>query len=159
MHLDDAVQQLVILGERDPITIARNIIERNGEEWISTELYSMAEDLIAQMARTRLGNARRSAEVALRPGDYVAESRMKIAKMWIPGFGYKRVSELTAADLRAKASWYGAARQAVYKREVWCLQTAGLLDREGVTTVGELTAPLPALPEDDDMGLTEVSAA
>lgn len=158
MHLDEAVQQLVILGEKDPLSIARKIIDRNGDEWVSEELLSIAEDIIAQIARSKLGNARRSAEIALHPGDYVAEGRMKIAKMWVPGFGYKRVSDLTASDLRAKASWYTSARRAVAKREIWCLQTAGLIEREGVTTLGELTAPLPALPEDDD-GMLELPAA
>lgn len=154
MHLDDAVQQEVILGEKDPIDIARKIIDRNGTHWVGEELLALAEDLIAQMARSALGNARRSAEIALRPGDYVAENRMRIAKLWIPGYGYKVISECNAADLREKAAWYRKARIALAKREEWLLTTADLLDAEGVATIGQLQAQLPALPEEDQLVLT-----
>jgi hypothetical protein len=153
MHLDDAIEQLVILGYRDPLDIARKIIDLHGEDWVNKELGTLAEDIISNLARHKLGNIRRSAEVALSPGDYIAENRMKIAKFWVPGFGYKQVAELTAGDLRAKADWYSAFRRAAHRREIWCLETASLIEAEGVVTIGELQAPLPALVDDDDGAL------
>jgi len=156
MHLDDAIEQLVVLGERDPLDIARKIIDRNGEDWVSKELLSLAEDIIAIFARTKLGARRRSAEVALYPGDYVSEGRMKLAKFWVPGIGWKQVAELNADDLRAKAEWYANFRRAAARREIWCLRTADLLDEQGVTTIGQLEVDLPALPdiEEDVLALT-----
>lgn len=148
MHLDDAVEQQVILGERDPIDIARKIIDRNGEEWLVRELLARAEDIIAIYARQKLGSERRSAEIALHPGDYVAEARMKIAKFWVPGYGYKEFSEATVEDLRAKAEWYAKFREAAAKREVFCREVANQIEAEGVVTVGQLEGPLPALQED-----------
>lgn len=151
MHLDDALEQLVIIGERDPIDIARKIIDRNGEDWVSRELLALAEDIIAQFARQKLGSVRRSAEIALHPGDYVSEGRMKEAKFWVPGSGWKQVADLTAEDLRTKATWYATFRRAAARREIWCLETADLIDAQGVVTVGQLEVPLPALPEDDEV--------
>lgn len=153
MHLDDAIEQLVVIGYRDPLDIARKIIDLHGDDWVNKELGTLAEDIISGLARQKLGNIRRSAEVALSPGDYIAENRMKIAKFWVPGFGYKQVAELTAADLRAKADWYSVFRRAAHRREIWCLETASLIEAEGVTTIGELEAPLPALVDDDDGAL------
>jgi hypothetical protein len=153
MHLDDAVEQLVVIGYRDPLDIARKIIDLHGEDWVNKELGALAEDIISDYARKKLGAYRRSAELALSPGDYVAENRMKIAKFWVPGYGYKQVAELTIEDLRAKAEWYGVFRRAAHRREIWCLQTAELLEAEGVVTVGQLQTPLPALVDEDDGSL------
>lgn len=150
MHLDDAIEQLVVLGERDPIDIARKIIDRNGEDWVGKELLDMAEDVIAIYARMKLGSRRRSAEVALYPGDYVSEGRMKLAKFWVPGSGWKQVGELNAQDLLAKADWYANFRRAAARREIWCRKTAELLDEQGVTTISQLEVPLPALPDADE---------
>lgn len=151
MHLDDAIEQMVVLGEKDPLDIARKIIDRNGEDWVSKELFELAEDIIAIYARMKLGSRRRSAEVALYPGDYVSEGRMKLAKFWVPGSGWKQVAELNEDDLRTKAEWYANFRRAAARRELWCIQTADLLVQEGVTTVGQLEVPLPILPEGDEL--------
>jgi len=153
MHLDDAIEQLVVIGYRDPLDIARKIIDLHGEEWVNKELEGLAEDIISNLARQKLGNIRRSAEIALSPGDYVAEGRMKVAKFWVPGYGYKQVAELTAEDLVAKADWYAVFRRAAHRREIWCRETAALIRAEGVVTVGQLEAPLPALVDDDDGAL------
>ena len=158
MHLDDAIEQLVVLGERDPLDIARKIIDRNGEDWVSKELLDLAEDIIAIYARAKLGARRRSAEVALYPGDYVSEGRMKTAKFWVPGFGWKVFADATAEDLRLKSAWIANFRNALARRELWYLQVADLLEEQDVVTVGQLDVPLPALPDSDSEELLALTA-
>lgn len=151
MHLENAVEQLVILGERDPLTIARKIIERYGEDWTREELWMMAEEILAQIARNRLGSVRRTAEFNLQPGDYVSQDRMRLSKMWIPEHGYKVASDCTSLDLRARADFYRNAILSMTRREQWCREVADMIDAEGVTTLGQLKAELPPLPDEEDI--------
>jgi hypothetical protein len=151
VNLHEAIQNLVETGESDPLTIAQKIAKRNDKHWLAKELVALAEDLIAEMARHELGRVRRSREVALRPGDQLASSEMKIAKSWVPGEGYKPVAELTETDLLAKAAWYERASYALARRALWCREVVTLMQSEGVAKVGALKAALPVLPEAEEL--------
>lgn len=151
MNLHEAIVNLVGTGESDPLTIAQKITKRNDKHWLSSELLALSEDLIAEMARQELGRVRRSREVALRPGDQLASGEMKIAKSWVPGFGYKPVGELTEADLIAKAAWYDKASLALSRRALWCREVVTLMQSEGVEKLGALKAALPVLPEAEEL--------
>jgi len=151
VNLHEAITSLVNTGESDPLTIAKKIAKRNDKHWLSTELLALAEDLIAEMARQELGRVRRSREVALRPGDQLASAEMKIAKSWVPGFGYKPVGELTEADLVAKATWYERAASALSIRALWCREVVSLMQSEGVAKLGALKAALPVLPDAEEL--------
>lgn len=150
MNLDEAINQLVELGEKDPLDIARKIEKRYGTEWVQEELSAHAETLIAQMARQRLGALRRSAEIALRPGDTIAQGDMKIAKAWVPNVGWKVAADLTSDDLLVKAAWYERLAGASLRRAEWCREVAGMILTEGVPKLGRLKAPLPPLPDQPD---------
>lgn len=151
MSLEEAIQQLVNLGESDPWEIAKKIEKRNGREWVKEALSEHAEDLIADMARRQLGAIRRRAEVALRPGDTLAEAEFKIAKTWVPGTGWKAAGDLTSFDLLAKATWYESAAQAAAVRSAWCREVARLMEMEGAEKLSQLKAELPALPDADSV--------
>jgi len=60
--LEDAIAQQINLGIKDPLEIARNIEKLYGTAWMGEQLVAYAEDLVAGMARMRLGATRRSAE-------------------------------------------------------------------------------------------------
>lgn len=146
MNLDEAINQLIELGEMDPLEIARKIEKRHGPEWLALELSAHAEQIVAQIARQRLGSVRRSAEVALRPGDELSQGEMKIAKVWVPNVGWKVAGELTPEDLEAKASWYERLASASVIRASWCREVAQMIRDDGVTKLGRLKRPLPPLP-------------
>jgi len=145
--LDEAIAQQIELGEMDPLTIARNIEKLYGNEWLTGELSSLAESLVAGIARQRLGSVRRSAEVALRPGDAMSQAEMKVAKVWVPNEGWKVAANLTQDDLLAKAAWYERLAGAALARADWCREVAGMIASEGVTKLGRLKRPLPPLPD------------
>ena len=149
MNLEQAIQQMIELGEKDPLEIARKIEKRYGAEWLASELSAHAEQLVAQIARQRLGAIRRSAEVALRPGDDMSQQDMKIAKVWVPDQGWKVAAELTADDLLLKAAWYERLAGAAMTRASWCREVAEMIVGDGVTKLGRLKRPLPPLPTGD----------
>lgn len=149
--LETAIEQLVNLGEKDPLDIARKLIERNGETWARLEVAARAEDFITDLARRKLGSVRRSAEIALRPGDEISQGNMRIAKAWIPGEGWKVAADLTASDCIKKANFYGVLSYAARRRESWYREVASLMESEGAETLGKLKADLPALPDGEDL--------
>jgi len=151
IDLDVAIEQLVRLGERDPLNIARKLIERYGQEWAELEVALRAEGFITALARERLSGARRRAELDLVSGDEISAGAIKTAKFWIPNQGWKQAAELTSGDLRARANWYHAFVLAARRREAWCREVADLMDREGAAFLGDLQAPIPALPSGEEV--------
>src|SRR5204862_4108185 len=120
VNLEQAIEQAISLGYGDPIAIADQIENHYGPEWLTTQLVEHRHDILAELARRRLGSVRRSKELALRPGDEMASAEMKIAKTWVPGDGWKRVADLTESDLEAKATWYRSLALAAVRRAAWC---------------------------------------
>lgn len=153
MTLDEAIEQQITLGGKDPVDIARRVESLFGREWITEQAAMFADEFVVTRARTKLSVHRRSAEVALRPGDEMSQADMKIAKAWIPGDGWVKVADLTADHLDKRASWYETFADASLKRALWCRDVAGMIRDDGVRTLGKLKRPLPALPEDGDDGL------
>ncbi len=160
MTLEEAISQLVSLGQKDPLTIARKVIEKNDKHWLAVELTSLAEDVIAEMARKLLGSQRRSSERALTPGGGpMASAELKLRSFWVPEVGYKKAADLTSGDLRARASWYDQMSVAALRRASWCREVADMVDAEGVETLGKLRKDLPALPEEGDIEPPMLDAA
>lgn len=153
MNLEEAIQQLINVGEKDPLEIARKIGKKYDSKWLAAELTAHAEDIISGIARQRLGAMRRSAELALQPGNDNSQNQLRVAKAWIPGVGWKSASDLTADDLRARAEWYDGLVRASARRAEWCREVAGLMEAEGVETLGKLKAQLPALADGIDLQL------
>lgn len=151
MSLEEEIQRLITLGEKDPLDAARKLIEANGPEWVNEQLAAYQEDVIAEMFRRRLGAIRRGAELVLHPGDQHSQGELKLASAWVPGVGWKRAADLTAEDLRARAHFYDVIAHASQRRSAWCREVASMMDEDNVRTLGKLRRPLPALPDDDDL--------
>lgn len=147
MTLEEAITQAINLGEKDPLEIARKIEREQGREWMGEQLVLYAEDLVAEIARQRLGVNRRLNQLALRPGDVKSQAELKLDSFWVPEFGWKRAADLTSADLRARAAWYDRAIDSLRVHGDWCREVAGMMDADRVKTLGKLKRPLPALPE------------
>lgn len=146
MTLDEAIAQQITLGEKDPLTIARKIQKTLDSEWLSSELLSLAEELVADRARHRLGSQRKSSMVALRPGDQVATSELRLRSVWVPGKGWIRAADMTDEDCDCVAAFYTRLASASTIRANWYATVASMIREEGVPTLGRLKAALPELP-------------
>lgn len=145
--LDKAIDRLIRLGEKEPLLIAKKLEKQYGPEWLAQQLFLYAEEFISDLARRRLNSIRRSAEIALRPGDIQASAELKLAKTWVPKVGWKVAATLTVSDLRAKAEWYRNFARSAQRRSAWCDEVADDMEAEGVVTLGELRKALPPLPD------------
>src|SRR5437016_5274720 len=84
VSLEAAIRQLIEFGFKDPLVIARRLGRTHDPDWLATQLVMLSEDLIAEIARKQLGARRRGFELALRPGQPLANANMKLAGFWIP---------------------------------------------------------------------------
>lgn len=151
LSLEAAVRQLIELGFKDPLEIARRLETTQDPDWLATQLVMLSEDLIAEIARKQLGQRRRGFELALRPGQPIAYANMRLAGFWIPAAdgtpAWKAAGEVTAEDLDRRAAWYESFAIGVLRRAQWCRQVATLMRREGAPVLAKLRAELPPLPE------------
>jgi hypothetical protein len=155
--LEEAITQLVNLGEKDPVTIVEKLLNRHGAEWLREQGAFYASDFAAEMARRMLSAGRRSSEIALRPGDQVTTAELKVRSYWVPEQGWKPAAELTPNDLRARALFYERLAHGAMHRAVWCREVADLMEAEGAPKLGKLKAALPPLPSDGEIPLLEVA--
>jgi len=151
LSLDAAIRQLIELGFKDPLEIARRLETTHGPDWLAAQLAMLSEDLVAEIARKELGRVRRGYELALRPGQPIAEANMKLVGFWIPAAdgtpAWKPAAEVTPEDLDRRAAWYESFAIGVLRRAQWCRQVATLMRHEGATVLAQLRAELPPLPE------------
>lgn len=148
--LEEAIQTLIAVGEKDPHLISQKVVERYGQVWLTKQLRAYAEELIAILARQRLGSIRRSAEVALRPGDQIASAEMKVVSFWVPGYGWKPASTIEPDDLELRARMYDHLARGALRRSSWLRTVRDMMLAESANTLGKLKAPLPPLPDDID---------
>jgi hypothetical protein len=145
MTLDEAIEQLVTLGEKDPAEIVKKLQHRHGEKWLRTQVAARAEEVTLEFARRILGSARRRGELALRAGDAMSQAEMQITTAWVPGVGWKVAADLTRDDLLARAGWYERFADASLRRAEWCRDVVARMDDEGVERLGDISE-LPPLP-------------
>jgi hypothetical protein len=150
MNLEEAISQMIELGEKNPLKGAQRLEKEQGHEWIVQQLDSYAEDLIAELFRQRLGSRRRSAEIAIRPGDPMTSAIMKTQNFWVPGYGYKTAKDVTIEDLELRVQMYWRYIAGMKARADWCLEVVVLMKAEGAETLGKLKADLPVLPTRED---------
>lgn len=151
--LETAIEQLVKLGEKDPLSIARKLIAQNGETWARLEVAARAEEFITDLARKKVRSVKPSTAVVPKfmPGREITASQLRIMRVWLPGFGYKIAAELTASDLRKRADFYGVIVNTAHQRESWYREAASLMEAEGAQFLGELKAELPVLPDSEEL--------
>lgn len=151
MTLEEQINQLVNLGWKDPLEIAKKIVKDRDKRWLASELMALAEDIIAERSRHALGNVRRGAEIALRPGESRSQQEIKISSFWVPGFGHKPGGDLTPDDLRLRASFYDRLSFAAVRRASWCRDVAAMMDSQGAKRLRDFKGELPPLPGEDDL--------
>lgn len=147
MTLEAAIAQLIELGENDPLDIARKLEHRHGLDWLTGELASHREEIVAEIARQVLGRRRRSAALPAVIEQTGTKREIMLAPIFIPGEGWKSLGDCTAADLVAREQFYLKAAGAMVRWASWCRECVEAMRAQGVTKLGKLTGPLPQLPE------------
>lgn len=148
MTLEDAIQQIIDQGEKDPSSVAQAVIASHDKDWIGGQLAEMADEILVDYARRHLNANRRSAEGGLARKSEAATAVLKVRRVWVPENGWKRYEDITAVDLRARAEWYRRFAKASLRRAAWCDDVAELLDSQKARTIGDLSVPVPPLPDD-----------
>jgi len=146
MNLEEAILQLIELGEKDPLVIARKIVERNDADWLAEQMLPYCEQFLSELSRQRLGSQRRSSQLALRPGDDLADAELKLRSVWVPEQGWKRAADMTADDLDVRAAYLERLAGSIAIQASWFREVSGLMRAEGAKTLGRLKAALPPLP-------------
>ena len=144
MTLEEAIQQQLTLGKNDPLEIARAITKQQEPEWIAAELLALSEELIAEIARHRLGSVRRSSLATIVRGP---KREARLAPVWIPNAGWKRLADLTVDDLRALEKFYARLRDAAAVRVTWCSECIALMLGQEVAKLGQIKGAIPSVPE------------
>jgi hypothetical protein len=165
IDLFDAVEQQLALGVKDPIEVAERIRRLYDDTWLAGQLMAYADDLIADIARHRMGHYRAAAEREreLLLLEDVGEGRrepprgrrrqrkadLMLASKWVPdehGGGWKRIGDLTVEDCRAIASHYRMLAQANERKAGLYEDYARQMEKEGAAKLSELTV-VPRLAE------------
>lgn len=160
VHLRDAITREINMGEKDPLTIARNLARNYGVDWIAVELAQNWEEIIAEIARKMLGDARRSSVVSLsgyarqqsaeqkrtgkRPD--VGKRPILIQSIFVPKRGYIAVGDATIEDLAAVSALRRKLADGVYRWANWFDSVRASMVEQKVLRVRELKGQLPALP-------------
>lgn len=151
MTLDEAIDQVINTGIKDPVKIAEAVEKRNDSKWLQAELAKLAGDIIAERARQRVRAISRSLERVLVPGDPKIQAEIKIAMLAVPGDGgvwsYIRYADATADDLRRRATWDRGIAGSLIAHADWCEEVAARMEKAKVQSLGELSGDLPALPD------------
>lgn len=147
IDLEEAIEEIIEEGVRDPATITRLLAERHGEAWVWGQLVARAEEFIAEISRRLLARHRPSStDLVLRPGASGDLSRIRARQFWVPNVGFKLLSEVTSEDMRARAVFHENLAVRSHQAQHWCLNVADLMDSEGARTLAELSVPLPSMP-------------
>lgn len=149
LSLEAAIEQLINLGENDPVTIAQKLAHQHGGDWVARELAAHWEDILAEIARQRLGSLRRSAietiGVRARQGS-VTKREAVLATLYVPKVGYIKLGDATTDDLLEAAAYRRRLANGLIRWSDWLESLAALLSEQGVGRVRELRGALPDLP-------------
>lgn len=151
MTLEEAIQQQLNLGTKDPHTVY-DALERH----LGDELYEIAKpylaDFIAEMARQRINSERRASIAKIKPNT-LADPEIKLKSLWVPSDGtiiYKRIADMTADDFEARAEYLERMASGIQKHAQWCRDCADAIRHSKVKTAGKLDR-LPSLRDDLDI--------
>jgi hypothetical protein len=162
--LEAAIQQLIHLGEKDPLTIARKLKKRFGEKWLLGELLARDEEILAEIARHRLGSRRRGAQLATVVRSTKAQSELLLSPVWIPVTkegegGWKSLGDVTASDLRELAIYHARLSAAADRMSQWCIECAKLMEQHNAQRLSDVRADLPVLADLPDRAELERGVA
>ncbi len=158
--LDSAIAQLLNLGERDPLTIARKLLDLRGGDWIADQLAAHWEEIITEIARQRIGSERRSTITSLsefaRKGKSAPKREVVLLTIYTPSRGYIAIGDATDADLAEAATLRRKLAEGLFRWADYFDALREQLQAQGVQRVRDLKGSLPELPRPD---LAEIESA
>lgn len=140
--LEQALDLVIEEGERDPLSVARKVIDTHGEHWVLNQLRPHMLEIVAGMARKKIRPLKRTPAPV--PIDLSRQLEQR-TRVWIPGVGYKIISDLTAEDLRKKAEGFWRVEGIARRNRNLCLDLIEEMKKQGATRLGQLEGPLPPL--------------
>lgn len=143
------IEQELNRGQRDPHKIWDRLEKKLGREELEALALPYLPDLIADMARQRINQQRRTAIAKINAKTLEDQGTVMLKALWVPsedGIVYKRIADMTAEDFRDRAAYLDRMVVGIAVHAAWCRAVADQMDAEGVTLAKELGA-LPALPE------------
>ena len=146
ISLDAAISQLIELGEKDPIEIARKLEKRHGIDWLTRELSAHAEEIVSEIARQHLGRRRRAASLPSVIESSGTTRETMLSPIFIPGVGWKSLGDCTTDDLAAREQFYLKAAGAMVRWASWCRECIEEMRVQGVSKLSQLKGQLPELP-------------
>jgi len=154
--LEEEIASLIELGERDPHTIAQTLIHRQSPVWLATQLIGLAEEIIAERARQRLGSQRRQSIARVTPRQISEADALKLRTMWVPSPDglpeYVRVADATPDHFDRRAAYLERMASHVLRQARWCRDVAEMMRAEKITKAGKLRA-FPPLPDEEQLEL------
>lgn len=147
MNLEEAISQLIDLGEKDPIELARTLGKRYDDKWLAAELLAHSETIVAEMARQLLGSRRRSLTLPAVLKASATKRDVMLAAIFIPGEGWKALGDCTAEDLASREQFYLRAASSMVAWASWCRACIEAMREQGVAELSKLKGELPELPE------------
>lgn len=145
--LEEAIQQQVELGRKDPHEFYDILVAQLGDELQAIAKPYLA-DFVSEMARQKLNAARRQA-VAKISDKTISDGEVMLKSLWVPAKGeivYKRIADMTAADFEARANYLERMVRGIQRHADWCRTCATAIRKAKVKTAGKLRE-LPPLPE------------
>ncbi len=147
LNLEEAIQQQIELGRKDPHEFYDALSDQLGAE-LESIVKPYIADFVSEMARQRLNQARRSA-VAKISDKTISDGEVMLKSLWVPAKGeiiYKRIADMTANDFDARADYLERMVSGIQRHADWCRTCAFQIRDAKVKTAGKLKA-LPPLPE------------
>lgn len=148
--MEQAIQQMINLGVKDPLEGARKCVDLYGVRWVAEELAANWEPFIAEAFRQALGNQRRAAIVSIgdraRRGGKVAKREAVLCSMFIPSKGYIALGDATAEDLAEAAAYRRKMADGLHRWADFYESVQALVVDQGVARVRDVRGSLPELP-------------
>lgn len=145
MTLQEAIEQAINLGEKDPRAIAATLRKRYDDKWLASELMQIADDVISGEARKILSGERRSSQSLGKIGSLPKRDLM-LQAAWLPGLGWIEFGKFTTANFETLALQYRKGAAALSRYAEWCEASAALMREQEVAEFRQVKGQLPALP-------------
>lgn len=145
--LEEAIAQLIGLGESDPLDIARKLEHRHGAEWLNAELAAHREEIVAEIVRRKLGQRRRTAIGSLSRVNTASRRDLMLSPVFLLGHGWVKLGDSTAEEFDRAAATYRKGAAALTRYADWFEANAALIRSQGVTKFKQVRGAIPVLAE------------
>ncbi len=150
VSLEEAIQQQIGLGYRDPLEIADKCADLYGGDWVGEQLAANWRDIFAEIARQKIGNERRAAVVSIsniaRENRKPSKRELMLTTLFVPKVGYVAFGDATAEDFAAASQYRRRLADGLLRWADYFDEWRALLATQNVKRAKDARGPLPELP-------------